>query len=254
MKKLAPAQKVHKQMVPAVLTALAVDNQVFLSSSLRGDKYIYPKEKSVPFGDNVNKVPHSKQLRDALTDCMNAAAGGVEDKQEQHRAKANCGEVMVVYEWLMAHEGKDLRNKNPQPLIASYDVKRGQMVPPCSQKKQPGDYGCKDFVGVNGMIFKAVHQKTKYEDYDCIIDGNPKHQNLPVEVPNRGANASTPTPSATPSRASSHAPSHASSHTPSSTPSAPAQRQGGNRKGGNKQGTGRGRGRDHPKREIEFTA
>lgn len=183
---VAKQKKVPNFMIPPVMTALAVDNQVFLASSLKGDKYVYKSKNKqvVTFSDHIKDVDEAKQLRDAMETCMRNAADGDETKLKQHRAKGNCGEVMDAYTWLLVHGGKQLKNKTPKPLIVAWNRERNQIAKPCSQGGE-GDWGCKDFVGVKGMDFDVVPAKTKGAAYDEIVEEK-HHQKLPVKNPNKG--------------------------------------------------------------------
>ena len=81
--------------------------------------------------------------------------GNEKPQMKQQRAKGNCVEVIDAYTWLLAHSEEQLKNKMPKPVIVAWNCERNEIAKPCSQGGE-GDWGYKDFVGVQGMDFDVL--------------------------------------------------------------------------------------------------
>lgn len=166
------------------MAALAVDKQVFFASSMRGAKYVYenfeddcetPTQK-MQLTPHVLKVDQAQQIEEALNKCMEEAAEGDVEKASSHTNHAMCGEVMATYAWLMNHNGAQLKGKQPKPLVVAWNKNTNNMMDPCDRKdpQNPNQWGCKNFVGVDGMDYEVVEKNTKAEPYYKIVTG--RHQ------------------------------------------------------------------------------
>jgi hypothetical protein len=143
--------------VPAVMAALAVDNKVYLASSMKqsgaaGNSFF------VYFG---NQYPaETAELKTAITECQFRSSFNF------HRRDGSCGEPMSL---LMFYKdtrgGQQLRNRQPQALMAAYDgVNRQMIVNPCSQRGE--GYTCQNLLTELGI--KWVNQFTNIYQPDTL--------------------------------------------------------------------------------------
>lgn len=102
---------------PPVKTAIEVDNQIYLASSMKGDySFIYEYKKNEnggKSGDGTIRKGVPKEIADALGDARSAGAGECRNNV-QHKNDASSGELMANYTYLLKNSGQSLKDKKPK--------------------------------------------------------------------------------------------------------------------------------------------
>jgi len=110
--------KLPKYHQPRMMTALAVNNELYFSSSARGPPFTYASENLI---------------RADLEECQRSVAGS----SPQHKFQGSCGEVFAAHQFLKAH-GPDDRLKRYQGnlIVTVGQGKKGEIEirPPCNPK------------------------------------------------------------------------------------------------------------------------
>ena len=170
------------KMKPMVMTALQIDKEVYLASSMKGDyPYTYRHRTVGKPGVGSNSgtvreyVPH--ELKGALKDTQGAQKADdvkngrnkdkngnmVEDKNNQHKNDAQCGEVFATWTYLLKNAGKKLKGHTPKPKVVTWEwsdkkgaVKEG-ILNPCTTGREE-QWGCEDLCKHFG--FEPVEENT----------------------------------------------------------------------------------------------
>lgn len=114
-------KKKTPKMLPGVMTILATGNEIFLSSSQKGQ---------VAFINEVNDSPVKKQMEL----CM-AVWGefNINPEKPDHKNGRKCGEVMVFHQYYQVHPDQDLAQLSPLARAATVHRINGELtvIPPC---------------------------------------------------------------------------------------------------------------------------
>ncbi|OJJ37794.1 hypothetical protein ASPWEDRAFT_39532 [Aspergillus wentii DTO 134E9] len=168
---------VPKDKRPSIMTAIEVDNQVYLASSMKGDySFIYEyktKDKGGKVGDGTIRKSVPKEIATALGGAR--AAGAAQHRNNvQHQNDASCGELMASYTWLLKNHGKSLKDKKPKRTIAwLYTGTVDQAHDPCGTDE--ATWGCDMFC--KSMGFEVINKKTVEAKELPTIKGH-DHQKL----------------------------------------------------------------------------
>lgn len=158
---------IPKNKQPSIMTAMEIDNQIYMASSMKGDySFIYEyktKDKGGKVGDGTIRKGVPKEIADALKDAQ--STGSSEDRNNvQHRNDASCGELMASYTYLLKNHGQSLKNKKPKRTIAWLYTKssEGKEVEeawnPCGTDQKDA-WGCDTFC--HHMGFDTIDVKTE---------------------------------------------------------------------------------------------
>lgn len=167
---------------PSIMTAMEIDNRIYLASSMKGDySFIYDfktKDKGGKVGNGSIRKGVPKEIADALGDAQSTGSG--EDRNNvQHKNDASCGELMASYTYLLKNSGQSLKNKKPKQTIAWLytKTKDGKSVQqahnPCGTKENA--WGCDLFC--HHMGFTPINVDTE-EACDLPKIANTEQQQL----------------------------------------------------------------------------
>lgn len=129
-------------LTPAVMAALAVDNKVYLASSMKGSGM---RDQSFFVYFTTQYPAEATELRTAIANCQ------LRSSFNYHRRDGSCGEPMALSMFYKDTSGaQQLKNRRPQALMAAYDgVARSMIVNPCSQGGQ--GYTCTNLLTQLGI-------------------------------------------------------------------------------------------------------
>lgn len=154
MTKAAPS----KGKTPSAMIGLAIGNEVYFSSSVKGGKKTIVYEAHSDNGGtgkpNPNMPERYHEVTKALEDCST-------EQQKQHVNNGMCGELTSTLSWMIDHPGKKPRDE--QPRVAAWN-KKGYL-PPCGTEEK---WGCNKWTGAIGAT--VVPNGTVADSFP-----NPKH-------------------------------------------------------------------------------
>lgn len=106
---------------PSIMTAMEIENQIYLASSMKGDySFIYgfkTKDKGGKVSNGSIRKGVPKEIANALGDAQ-STGNGEDQNNVQHKNDASCGELMASYTYLLKNSGQSLKNKKPKQTIA----------------------------------------------------------------------------------------------------------------------------------------
>jgi len=134
---------------PAVVAALAVDNEVFLASSISAgfsgaQSFLYD------WGGDPDTADHIPEVTHLLESCQVqlVEAGGGQSYKERHSVGGRCAEPMAIHQYLRAHPGSNFQGKGAR--IAAWGRQRGLGTPvflnACGKGGLPNHWGCHQLV------------------------------------------------------------------------------------------------------------
>ncbi|KAJ5185872.1 hypothetical protein N7491_006258 [Penicillium cf. griseofulvum] len=135
---------VSKKKKPAAMIGLAIGNEVYFSSSAKGQRQIIYESASYSGGDGTFNPQIIERFQE-VTNTLNACAT---QESRQHKNQASCGEIMSTLLWMADHPNEIPRDNNPK--VAAYNSKG--YLPPCSASGEDDvSWGCAKWTPVMGL-------------------------------------------------------------------------------------------------------
>ncbi len=153
----------------AVVAALAVDNEVFVSSTITAgfngaDSFLYV------WGGDPDTVDHLPEVTHMLEACQVqlVETGGGKKYNQNHQTRGMCAEPMVIHQYLRAHPRSNFQGKDAR--IAAWGRRTGygdaELLKPCgTASNRPAHWGCSQFVSHLGIRAIEVAPEEGVTDY-----------------------------------------------------------------------------------------
>ncbi|KAK2053840.1 hypothetical protein LY76DRAFT_256878 [Colletotrichum caudatum] len=146
MKSRFAADHMHRMMQPAMMGAMSVGKDIYLSSSLRGGPFLYT------YADGSSKP----EVVLALDRCQTALQQNSDRPiDKQHRTDANCAEVVTLHQYYLDKDVSREARKHPPPMRVAAFGKGGATGKTKAQNPCGGGaafvdgvvtWGCKQFM------------------------------------------------------------------------------------------------------------